>query len=132
MYVHEAEQYTPRLPPVRVGLKIQADWTPSLSGELEYYRVFDQDKLARFESKTDGHDMLNLGATYHGTLGMGEYDLFIKANNLLNQSIYAHQTHLPYQPQMGAQCKLRSDLSILRLVLPSANFVLGKFIKLNL
>lgn len=32
VYVHEAEQYTPHLPPVRVGLKIQADWTPSLSG----------------------------------------------------------------------------------------------------
>lgn len=106
VYVHEAEQYTPRLPPARAGLKIQADWTPSLSGELEYYRVFDQDKLARFESKTDGHDMLNLGATYHGALGMGEYDLFIKANNLLNQSVYAHQTHLPYQPQMGRSVSL--------------------------
>lgn len=73
VYVHQSEQYTPRLPPARTGLKIRADWSPNLSGELEYYRVFDQNKLAKFETETDGHDMLNLGATYHGVAGMGDY-----------------------------------------------------------
>ncbi|AUI66171.1 MULTISPECIES: TonB-dependent receptor [Glaesserella] len=101
VYEEHAKMYTPRLPPIRFGTRIKSDFTENLKGELEYYRVFSQHRISKFESKTQGHNMLNIGLTYQNKLGKGEYEVFMKGNNLLNEAVYAHETFLPYIPQMG-------------------------------
>lgn len=100
-YASQGNRYTPRLPPLRLGSKIKADFNAHLSAELEYYHVFKQTHTSKFESETPGHHMLNFGLSYQNTLAQGEYEIFFKANNLLNQQVYAHETYLSYIPQMG-------------------------------
>ncbi len=106
VYEEQAKMYTPRLPPIRVGARIKSDFTENLKGELEYYHVFTQHRISKFENVTQGHNMLNLGLTYQNKLAKGEYEIFIKANNLLNEEVYAHETFLPYIPQMGRNISL--------------------------
>ncbi|MFB2539534.1 hypothetical protein ACEYX6_09250 [Acinetobacter sp. c2-A9] len=39
-------------------------------------------------------------------LSRSEYDVFLKANNLLDEKVYAHETFLPQMPQMGRNFNL--------------------------
>ncbi len=105
-YTAQPDMPTPRLPPMRLGTRFKADFDDKWSGELEYYRVFAQDKLSKFESTTPSHDMLNLTINYDNFWQNSDYQIFFKANNLLNQSVYAHETFLPYIPQMGRNFSL--------------------------
>ncbi|WP_305272249.1 TonB-dependent receptor [Moraxella sp. ZY210820] len=105
-YKSQADRYTPRLPPMRLGTRIKANFDENWSGNVEFIRTFDQNKLSKFESKTNGYDMLNMGLNYQGRFVPSEYDVFFKANNLLDQKVYAHETYLPYIPQMGRNFSL--------------------------
>ncbi|MFA9486862.1 MULTISPECIES: TonB-dependent receptor [unclassified Moraxella] len=100
-YTKPNDRYTPRLPPMRVGAKVEAEFNESWSGGVEYVRTFKQTKTSGFENATKGHHLLNLGLNYQGNQGDVDYSVFFKANNLLNQKIYAHETFLPNIPQMG-------------------------------
>lgn len=111
VYETQTKMYTPRLPPIRVGTRVNADFSRHLKGELEYYRVFDQHRLSKFEKKTDGYHMLNLGLSYQGEWDKGKYEIFIKGNNLLNSKVYAHETFLPYIPQIGRHFHLGMNYS---------------------
>ncbi|ANB92006.1 hypothetical protein MOVS_08480 [Moraxella ovis] len=105
-YGPQEDRYTPRLPPMRLGTRLKAHFDDQWSANLEYIRTFEQDKISKFESPTQGHDMLNLGIDYHGYLGGRDYSVFMRANNLLNERVYAHETFLPYIPQMGRHFSL--------------------------
>lgn len=105
-YKSQPDRYTPRLPPMRLGAKVKANFDEKWSGELEYVRTFDQNKVSKFESETKGHHLLNVGLDYDNVIGTNEYSIFFKANNLLDQKVYAHETHLPYIPQMGRNFSL--------------------------
>lgn len=105
-YSPQADTYTPRLPPMRLGAKINADFDEHWSGNVEFVRTFKQDKVSKFESPTAGHNLLNLGLTYQNVKGDANYSLFLNANNLLDQKVYAHETHLPYIPQIGRNFNL--------------------------
>ncbi|MDO4441438.1 MAG: TonB-dependent receptor [Moraxella sp.] len=100
-YTKPDDRYTPRLPPMRVGAKVEATFDDNWSGDMEYVRTFEQTKTSGFENATNGHHLLNLGLTYQGSRGDVDYSVFFKANNLLDQKVYAHETFLPYIPQMG-------------------------------
>lgn len=100
-YGKQEDRYTPRLPPMRLGTRLKADFNDNLSGNLEYVRTFDQERVSKFEGITKGNNLLNVGIDYKGFLGNTDYSIFFKANNLLNEKIYAHETFLPYIPQMG-------------------------------
>src|SRR5690606_2611472 len=43
----------PRIPPGRLGARYEGNWGP-LSADLEYYRTFGQDRVASYETTTDG------------------------------------------------------------------------------
>ncbi len=105
-YTAQPDMPTPRLPPMRLGTRFKADFDDKWSGELEYYHIFAQDKLSKFESITPSHDMLNLTINYDNVWQNSDYQIFFKANNLLNQSVYAHESFLPYIPQMGRNFSL--------------------------
>ncbi|MDD7568871.1 MAG: TonB-dependent receptor [[Actinobacillus] rossii] len=106
VYEKQAKMYTPRLPPIRLGTRIKSDLTQNLKSELEYYHVFTQHRISKFEKATSGHNMLNIGLFYQDKLNKGEYEIFIKGNNLLNEEVYAHETFLPYIPQIGRNVSL--------------------------
>ncbi|MFI3428248.1 TonB-dependent receptor, partial [Klebsiella pneumoniae] len=78
---------------------------------IEYYRVFKQDNISKFEQVTSGYNMLNMTLAYKNKLSHTEYDLFFKANNLLDQKVYAHETFLPYIPQIGRNFSLGLNLN---------------------
>ena len=47
----------PRIPAGRLGARADGKWGP-LSADIEYYRVFDQGRVAALETHTPGYDML--------------------------------------------------------------------------
>lgn len=53
------------------------------------------------ENKTEGYNLLNIGADYKTRYGNFDYTLSLRANNLLDEDIYVHNSFLPYVPQMG-------------------------------
>ena len=99
--ITQADQNAPRVPAARLGFHLNAALTDRIDAHLDYYRVFAQNKLARYETRTPGHHMLNLGANYRRRTGYGEWNWYVKADNLFNQSVYAHSSFLSDTPQMG-------------------------------
>ena len=105
-YGKQEDRYTPRLPPMRLGAKVQADFDEKWSGSLEFVHTFDQERVSKFEGITKGNNLLNMGIDYKNFLGNADYSIFFKANNLLDEKVYAHETFLPYIPQMGRNFSL--------------------------
>ncbi|MDQ8954167.1 zinc piracy TonB-dependent receptor ZnuD [Acinetobacter rudis] len=92
----------PRIPAGRLGTKVNAQFDERWSGNAEFYHVFQQDKIAAYESETPSYNMLNLGVAYTGQYKIAqEYRVFLNANNLLDEKVYQHASFLPSIPQMG-------------------------------
>lgn len=113
-----------RVPPARLGFRLNSQFNHNWSGSLEYIRIFTQHKTSTslytkkkpqdeqtsgntlntfpiYEDATKGYHLLNLGLHYHGHLPYADYTITLQGNNLLNQKIYSHTSFLPYVPQMG-------------------------------
>ena len=58
------------------------------------------------ENKTAGYNLLNVGLDYNNAYRNVDYTLSIRANNLLNEQIYIHNSFLPFVPQMGRNLTL--------------------------
>lgn len=98
----DAEGDAPRVPGGRVGTRFDADFGDGFSGTAEYYRAFKQDKIAVYETETDGYNMVNLGLAYAARLSdKTDYRVYAKANNLLDETVYNHTSFLSTLPQMG-------------------------------
>lgn len=100
-YSAQPDTHTPRLPPMRLGTRLQANFNDRWAGKLEFYRTFAQHKLAKFEQPTPKHDMLNVGINYNNFWGNSDYEVFLQGNNLLGERVYAHETFLSDLPQQG-------------------------------
>ncbi|MDH3001213.1 hypothetical protein A1D23_02195 [Chelonobacter oris] len=109
--IPQADQNAARVPPARLGLRINTNLSEHLSGSLEYTYVYQQKKVAPLENKTSGHRLLNVGLNYANRIGYMDYTLFVQANNLLNQKVYSHTSFLPFVPQMGRNITLGIDFS---------------------
>lgn len=82
----------PRIPSTRFGGRIEGT-IENFTSELEYYRVERQNKVADYEEKTPGYDMLNLTLSY----GFGDdqrYTVFLRGANLLNEQVWNHTSFL--------------------------------------
>lgn len=111
-YRKQPDRYTPRLPPARLGLQTNASFNEKLSGNLEYYHVFKQDKVSLHEDSTPHYNMLNLGANYQlNTLKGTDYRIYVKGNNLLNEKIFAHESFLSKIPQAGRNFTLGVNIN---------------------
>ncbi|MDO4434489.1 MAG: TonB-dependent receptor [Alysiella sp.] len=124
--VKRPDRNASRVPPTRLGFRFNNQWGENWSSNLEYTRVFTQDKtsdslytrdksdddptrkqgntLNTFpiqEDTTRGYHLLNAGLTYHKHIGNTEFSVTLQGNNLFNQKIYTHTSYLPYVPQMG-------------------------------
>lgn len=92
----------PRVPAGRLGTKVNADFGDGFSGSAEYYHVFQQDKIAAYETDTQSYNMLNLGMAYSGNYSnVGDYRVFLNANNVLDDQVYQHASFLSTIPQVG-------------------------------
>ncbi|MGE8645037.1 zinc piracy TonB-dependent receptor ZnuD [Acinetobacter vivianii] len=92
----------PRVPAGRLGTKVNADFGDGFSGSAEYYHVFQQDKIAAYETDTQSYNMLNLGVAYSGKYSnVGDYRVYLNANNLLDDQVYQHASFLSTIPQVG-------------------------------
>lgn len=92
----------PRVPAGRLGTKVNANFDDHWSGSAEYYHVFQQDKIAAYETDTQSYNMLNLGVAYSGKYNnVSDYRVFLNANNLLDDQVYQHASFLSTIPQVG-------------------------------
>lgn len=83
----------PRIPPLRYG----AEWRHSHLNwqmKLRWAEVDAQDSIGRNETSTDGYSLLNFYADYHLELGNQTGMVFLKAVNLLDESIRHHTSLL--------------------------------------
>ncbi|CAN5846142.1 TonB-dependent receptor [soil metagenome] len=73
----------PRIPPMRVlgGVEAQGD---RLNGRIEVEHVFDQDRIAAFETPTDGYTMVNASVALKPFGAENKTTLTITANNIFD------------------------------------------------
>lgn len=84
----------PRIPAGRLGARADGRWGP-LSADVEFYHVFEQDRIAAFETRTPGYDMLNATLAYKVELGpKADAELFVRATNLTNELAYNHASFI--------------------------------------
>lgn len=82
----------PRIPAARYGTRLNAE-ARGLAGELEYYRVDEQDEIADFEAVTPGYDMLNLTLSF-SPRGEAGYTVYLRGTNLLDEIVWNHASYL--------------------------------------
>ncbi|MGV3478636.1 MAG: TonB-dependent receptor domain-containing protein [Sphingobium sp.] len=84
----------PRIPAGRLGGRVNGQWGP-ITANAEYYRVFGQDRIASFETRTAGYDMLNATLAYRLALGSdNSAELFVRGTNLTNALAYNHTSFI--------------------------------------
>nr|WP_278254282.1 TonB-dependent receptor [Sphingobium sp. BYY-5] len=84
----------PRIPAGRLGGRADGKWG-ALSADVEYYHVFEQGKVASFETRTPGYDMFNATLAYKLELGpKADAELFVRANNLTNDLAFNHASFI--------------------------------------
>lgn len=82
----------PRIPAARYGTRLNAE-VNTLGGELEYYRVNEQDDIAAYEASTPGYDMLNLTISFRPR-GNAGYSMYLRGSNLLDEEVWNHASFL--------------------------------------
>ena len=108
----ESEGNTPRIPGGRIGTRFDADFGDGFSGTAEYYHAFQQDKIAAYESETEGYNMVNLGVAYSArATEKSDYRVYLKANNVLDETVYNHASFLSNIPQVGRNFTVGVDFS---------------------
>ncbi len=79
----------PRIPPLRVRGGVQAR-TDALEGRIEAEHVFEQDRVAAFETRTDGFTMVNAAITWRPLGRDNPTSLTLSANNLFDVEARRH------------------------------------------
>lgn len=83
----------PRIPPMRFGAKLhweQGNW----HAELGATRYFEQDKIADFETTTNGYTIVSAAFNYYKSLDSADLTFYVKGNNLSNQLAQVHSSFL--------------------------------------
>lgn len=83
----------PRIPAARLGARADFRYD-RWSGNLEYYRVFEQKRIADFETPTPGYNMLNATLAYDFGTGPFRNQLFLRGTNLLNETALNHASFI--------------------------------------
>ncbi|MDP5210944.1 TonB-dependent receptor [Microbulbifer sp. 2205BS26-8] len=78
--------YVPRMPPLRAGLALGADYD-QWGWEWRTVQAADQDRVGPFEEPIDGYTRMDLKAHYNFTIGGSDAVFFASAHNLLDEEI---------------------------------------------
>jgi iron complex outermembrane receptor protein len=83
----------PRIPPARVlgGLEAQGD---RLTARAEVERVFDQNRTAAFETRTDGYTLVNASVSLQPFGKESKTTLLVSANNIFDVDARRHSSFL--------------------------------------
>ena len=99
----------PRIPPASFGTSFGFVMENGVI-QLTIQEVLEQDDVAEEETTTDGYTLVNLYADYHFDSGSGEWVVFVKGNNLLDEEIRRHTSFVKDfapEPGIGAEIGLR-------------------------
>lgn len=83
----------PRIPPARVlgGLEVQSD---RLSARAEVEHVFEQDRIAPFETPTSDYTLVNASIGFKPIPGNSRISLLLSANNIFDVEARRHSSFL--------------------------------------
>jgi iron complex outermembrane receptor protein len=101
----------PRIPPLRLlgGVELQSD---AVNGRVEVEHVTSQDRLAPFETRTDGHTLVNASLSIQPLRDHKEVSLTLSANNIFDVDARRHASFLKdFAPLPGRDIRLSARLS---------------------
>jgi iron complex outermembrane receptor protein len=96
----------PRIPPMRLlgGLEAQSD---RVNGRVEVEWVADQDRIAAFETPTDGYTMVNASLSIHPFGSDNNSVIVLSANNIFDVVARRHASFLKdYAPLAGRDLRI--------------------------
>ena len=100
----------PRIPPLRLlgGLELQGE---RLGARLEAPHVFEQERTARFETRTDDYTLVNASVSFRPFGPENRTTLLLSANNIFDVTARAHTSFLKdFAPLAGRD--LRATLRV--------------------
>lgn len=89
-----------RIPSDRIGVRVKQQIQDDLTGQVSFTRVQAQNTIADFESKTSGYNLLGAALIYDGRADVFNYQLFVRADNLLNVKAREHTSWIKDQVQL--------------------------------
>jgi iron complex outermembrane receptor protein len=101
----------PRIPPLRLlgGLEAQSD---NVDGRLEVEWVADQDRVAEFETRTDGHTLVNASLAWRPWGKRRETAIVLSANNIFDVDARRHASFTKeFVPIAGRDIRLSARFS---------------------
>jgi iron complex outermembrane receptor protein len=101
----------PRIPPLRLlgGVEAQSD---TLEGRLEVEWVDDQERVANFENRTDGHTLVNASISWRPWGRERETVLLLSANNMFDVDARRHASFTrEFVPLAGRDIRVSARLS---------------------
>jgi iron complex outermembrane receptor protein len=114
-YVHAVQAGSdpvPRIPPLRVlgGLEAQSDL---LTGRVEVEHVWEQDRIAAFETPTDGYTLVNASIAFKPFASNRDISLTLSANNIFDVDARRHPSFLKdFAPLAGRDIRATVRLAI--------------------
>ena len=101
----------PRTPPLRLlsGIEAQAE---SINGRVEVEWVDGQDRIATFETPTDGYTMVNASFAFHPFGAHNQSSVTLSANNIFDVVGRRHASFLKdYAPLGGRDLRISARFS---------------------
>ena len=101
----------PRIPPLRLlgGIEAQSD---KIDGRFEVEWVGDQDRVAAFETPTDGHTLVNASLAWRPWGKARETVIVLSANNIFDVDARRHASYTKdYVPMAGRDIRLSARFS---------------------
>jgi iron complex outermembrane receptor protein len=102
----------PRIPPLRLlgGLEAQGE---RFAARAEVERVFEQDRIAAFETRTPGYTLVNLSASVKPFGPDNRTTLLVSANNLFDVTARRHSSFLKdFAPLAGRDLRVTLKVGI--------------------
>lgn len=88
--LEDSDDNLPRISPGRLGVRYDWAFGPWTT-DVEYYRTFEQDRFASYETRTPGYDMVNATIAYRLDLGASRLvELYARGTNLTDDLIFSH------------------------------------------
>jgi len=101
----------PRIPPFRLlgGLEAQSS---NVDGRVEVEWVDDQERVAAFENRTDGHTLINASIAWRPWGREREAAILLSANNIFDVDARRHASFTKdFVPLSGRDIRLSARLS---------------------
>ncbi len=83
----------PRIPAARLGARGDLRFG-NFSADAEYFRAFEQDRIADYETRTPGYDMVNATISYRLPIGERSAELYVRGSNLTDSLAYNHTSFI--------------------------------------